>query len=256
MGSMGVRERDLTALMRMVHDAGDDETDPDQPLPWSALEALRRLVPADAVVFGGLDSTAERSELHQQIPDDPVEADPATAAEGLSRFFRHYWDFAPCSYPDRTGDLDRILRISDFYSVREVRRTGMWSEYLRDYGYQREMLTCVGGVPGRTLRLMFCRTSGRDFDDRDRSVVWLLRPHLLRLFRERRSRGGQADLTPRQRQLLRLVAAGQTNRQIGRRLGVQESTVRKHLENVFQRLDVQSRTAAVARAYALGITDD
>jgi DNA-binding CsgD family transcriptional regulator len=253
---MSLRQRDLSALMRVVNEAGDDDTEPEQPLPWSTLEALRRLVPSDAVIFTVLDSTAESSDVHQEIPDDPLEADPATAAEGLARFFRHYWDFAPCSYPDRSGDLNRVLRISDFYSLRQVRRTGMWSEYLRDYGYQREMLACVGGVPGRTLRLIFCRRSNRDFDDRDKSIVWLLRPHLLQVYRERRAGTGQADLTPRQRQLLRLVAAGQTNRQIGRQLGVQESTVRKHLENVFQRLDVQSRTAAVARAYALGAVDD
>jgi DNA-binding NarL/FixJ family response regulator len=50
--------------------------------------------------------------------------------------------------------------------------------------------------------------------------------------------------------LLRLVAAGYTNAQIGRRLGVSEGTVRKHLENIYARLQVSSRTAAVTRAFA------
>ena len=48
---------------------------------------------------------------------------------------------------------------------------------------------------------------------------------------------------------MRLVAAGHTNRQIARRLVVAESTVRKHLENIFERLQVSSRTAAVARVF-------
>jgi DNA-binding NarL/FixJ family response regulator len=60
------------------------------------------------------------------------------------------------------------------------------------------------------------------------------------------------DLTPRQRQLLRLVAAGLTNRQIARHVGLSEHTVRKHIENIFERLQVTSRTAAVARAFPSG----
>jgi DNA-binding CsgD family transcriptional regulator len=46
-----------------------------------------------------------------------------------------------------------------------------------------------------------------------------------------------------------LVAAGHTNAQIGRRLGVTEKTVGKHLENVYARPQVSSRTAAVTRAF-------
>jgi DNA-binding CsgD family transcriptional regulator len=52
-----------------------------------------------------------------------------------------------------------------------------------------------------------------------------------------------------QRELLGLVAAGHTNAQIGRRLGLSEGTVRKHLENIYGRLQVSSRTAAVTRAF-------
>jgi hypothetical protein len=49
--------------------------------------------------------------------------------------------------------------------------------------------------------------------------------------------------------LLRLVAGGYTNSQIGSRLGISEGTVRKHLENIYGRLQVSSRTAAVTRAF-------
>jgi DNA-binding NarL/FixJ family response regulator len=47
-------------------------------------------------------------------------------------------------------------------------------------------------------------------------------------------------LTRRQGQPLSLVAAGLTNRQIARRLGVSEHTVRKHVENDLERLQVNS----------------
>ncbi len=54
---------------------------------------------------------------------------------------------------------------------------------------------------------------------------------------------------PRQTDLLHLVAAGHTNAQIARRLGLSEGTVRPHLENIYERLQVSSRTAAVTRAF-------
>ena len=57
-------------------------------------------------------------------------------------------------------------------------------------------------------------------------------------------------LTPRQKDLLRLVAAGHTNSQIARRLGISEGTVRTHLENIYENLNVSSRTAAVTRAFS------
>jgi DNA-binding NarL/FixJ family response regulator len=51
---------------------------------------------------------------------------------------------------------------------------------------------------------------------------------------------------------MHLVAAGHTNAQIARRLGVSEGTVRKHLENIYGRLHVSSRTAAVIHASPAG----
>ena len=54
---------------------------------------------------------------------------------------------------------------------------------------------------------------------------------------------------PGRRDLLRLLAAGHTNTQIARRLGISEGTVRTHLENIYERLHVSSRTAAVTRAF-------
>jgi DNA-binding CsgD family transcriptional regulator len=59
---------------------------------------------------------------------------------------------------------------------------------------------------------------------------------------------GAPQLTPRHWEVLHLVAAGHTNSQVARRLGVTEATVRKHLENIYARLHVSSRTAAVTRA--------
>jgi len=61
-------------------------------------------------------------------------------------------------------------------------------------------------------------------------------------------------LTPRERQILGFVARGQTNTEIAQRLWIAPSTVRKHLENIYAKLGVRTRTAAAARL--LGALDD
>jgi DNA-binding NarL/FixJ family response regulator len=51
-------------------------------------------------------------------------------------------------------------------------------------------------------------------------------------------------LSPRELDVLRLVAKGMANKQIGRALGISERTVKVHLGNVFRRIGVQDRTSA------------
>jgi DNA-binding CsgD family transcriptional regulator len=60
-------------------------------------------------------------------------------------------------------------------------------------------------------------------------------------------------LTAREREVLAWVARGKTNAEIARQLWLAPSTVRKHLENVYAKLGVSTRTAAVARF--LGLID-
>jgi DNA-binding NarL/FixJ family response regulator len=61
------------------------------------------------------------------------------------------------------------------------------------------------------------------------------------------------DLTERECEVLRLVAQGKTNREIGSVLVISEHTVARHLQNVFTKLGLSSRTAATAYAYENGI---
>jgi DNA-binding NarL/FixJ family response regulator len=61
--------------------------------------------------------------------------------------------------------------------------------------------------------------------------------------------GGARALTARELQVLRLVAAGKTNKAIGTELFLSEKTVDRHVSNIFDKLDVSSRAAATAYAY-------
>jgi DNA-binding NarL/FixJ family response regulator len=49
-------------------------------------------------------------------------------------------------------------------------------------------------------------------------------------------------LTPRERQIMRLVSQGLSNKQIGRRLNIVDGTIKVHLHNIFQKLDISNRT--------------
>ena len=59
-------------------------------------------------------------------------------------------------------------------------------------------------------------------------------------------------LTPRELDVLRLLAEGAGNRAIGERLGISDHTVKFHLAAIFGKLGVTTRTAAVRRALRLG----
>jgi DNA-binding NarL/FixJ family response regulator len=63
-----------------------------------------------------------------------------------------------------------------------------------------------------------------------------------------RPRARQGRLSAREREVLRLVAAGQSNKQIARALGIAERTVKFHVTSLFQKLGADNRAQAVARA--------
>ncbi len=69
----------------------------------------------------------------------------------------------------------------------------------------------------------------------------------------RRAGGAASSLTPREQEILALVARGQTNARIARHLGIGEATVKTHLLSVFRKLGVSDRTGAVMAALSSGV---
>jgi len=68
-----------------------------------------------------------------------------------------------------------------------------------------------------------------------------------------RMRAPQVSLSAREIEVLRLVADGASNADVAARLHITDATVKTHLVHVFSKLGVTSRTAAVARARAVGV---
>jgi DNA-binding CsgD family transcriptional regulator len=75
------------------------------------------------------------------------------------------------------------------------------------------------------------------------------RPDLQQLRRLTSEPAGRGALSTRELQVLRLVAEGKTSREIAASLTISQHTVRRHLENIFTKLGVNSRAAAIAHAY-------
>jgi len=76
-----------------------------------------------------------------------------------------------------------------------------------------------------------------------------------RLVREVRSPGGPEALTEREIEVLRLLALGLANKEIGRELGISEDTVKTHVSRILAKLGAQSRTQAALHAMRLGLID-
>ena len=248
MERLAVTDRDVQQMLAITRKyAADDGA----ALPWEMLEDLRRLVPCDLFEASGQDTPSWTFFAEQQVTDEGQaqagELGTMASDEDSELYKLFYWDSA-CSYPDR-GDISLAVRESDVESAREKSNGGFFSEMMRPCGIEHEMMLALSaGAPQRTLRLLFFRGPGLDFSARDVAVLTLLRPHLQAAFVAReQERRGPSVLTGRQREILAYVALGYTNRQIARQLDLSETTVRKHLENIFARLDVTSRTAAIAK---------
>ena len=78
---------------------------------------------------------------------------------------------------------------------------------------------------------------------------------LLRRMTERNASGAvpTENLTPRERQVLALVANGMSNRKIGENLGITTGTAKAHVERVIGKLGAADRTQAAVRGIALGL---
>jgi DNA-binding NarL/FixJ family response regulator len=64
------------------------------------------------------------------------------------------------------------------------------------------------------------------------------------------------ELTEREREILELIAAGRSNAEIAQRLSITSKTVRNHVANVFNKLQVVSRSQAIVRAREAGLGTD
>lgn len=103
----------------------------------------------------------------------------------------------------------------------------------------------AGFIPKTADSHAFCAALRRVLDGRVALPLQLAPPLL--------DADAPLGLSPRQCEVLRLLIAGRSNKDIQRELALSESTVKTHLQAVFRRLDVNTRTQAVVAAARLGL---
>ena len=118
------------------------------------------------------------------------------------------------------------------------------------------MLTLPFGV-GRGSELVHCSVGLSDVaqaaGEADRAATSLRRSHAIASDLGART-AEHLSLTPREAEVLALVSAGRTNRQIGDELYVSDKTVSVHVSNILRKLGVNSRVDAAAVAQRLAMT--
>lgn len=257
-----LRQQDLEAslsYLRELYAWRDSES-----FKHHVLETITNLVPSELTTYNELDLRTSKNVWEwEPVPSDFAE---------LTESFALYMDENPCiAYFRRTGD-DRATKISDFLTQRELRKLGYYNEYLRRVGLEHRMSIVLPKPPHFVVALAFGR-GGKDFSERDRLLLDLLRPHLTQahdsastlaqlqqesarlhqtkdalLTRESFERLG---LTDREAYILLGIARGQTNRQIAASFYVSPFTVKTHLQRVYRKLEVGSRTEALSRVLDL-----
>jgi DNA-binding CsgD family transcriptional regulator len=240
---------DLSAIVRFLSDA--NAADAEAAFGQAVLDHLQRLIPCDDVGYQEADVEARRftdAEAVEHAEEDAL-----------------YWAVGPCpitEYRVRTGDVTAI-RMSDVVGRRRFRELPVYREYFRPMGVDHMLDLGLSSAPASYRSLILFRGSDvPDFADRERTMLEMLRPHL----RAREARatllalvagrmqtldeGSPTDdlqLTPREREIVTMVAAGKTNAQIATDLWVSPATVKKHLENVYLKFGVGSRAAAATK---------
>jgi DNA-binding CsgD family transcriptional regulator len=321
---VSLRRSDLEAVFRFVNEA-DELATHETPFPEETVARLSEIVACDAIGIFEVDRV-----LRRDLPLDGEQDD---------RWWEIAYQHPICHYVEETGDF-RALKTSDFLTRSELYRLELYDEYRRPFGFKYDLMLPLPSPPWHELGFNLFRTR-RDFSNRDREVLDLLSPHLVRLLRmwdlRRRleaalaaldaaaadegivlldstghldhatplacsllakyfpgatttslprtiadwlaygrdsllqvrgahrlvvDRIGQrlllrqepakaanvATLTPREQQVLEWVADGKTNPEIAQILVASPATVRKHLEHIYAKLGVHTRTAAVAYA--------
>ena len=205
---------------------------------WSPGELLERSLAADEPEGIMQVWAAYRHVRH----DDPL---PGGASDGSP-------------LPDRAW-LGEVLTISDFLSDRQFRSGGLYTEICKPLGVRAVMKVFLptGGTTGASFVFDTARSR---FTDSDRLALQRLIPYLVQLRRNAHARNAYLALldstaaartslqrlTSRERVVLARAAEGETNAIIAQALFISPGTVRKHLEHIFDKLEVRTRTEAAA----------
>ena len=240
----------LTGLRHAVR-LVESLTDLDNPEAFAelALPGLARLIGCDSLSFTVVGAESGQVSV-TRYPD-------CTAPSGSMAAFAAYVHEHPLvNHYRETGDA-RPVMISDFLNRHDFHRLNLYREYFRCIPVEYQIAFGLPGIGPEIIGIALNRAD-RDFTEYDRNMLSVIHLPLSTALRRARQRqcargaasGALADLTDREIRILNLAALGRTNNAIAHALDISPRTVAKHLEHIYRKLDVTSRTSAVFAALA------
>jgi DNA-binding CsgD family transcriptional regulator len=241
------------------------------------LAAVSQIMACDVTTFNEVDIAGQTATT--LATDDSL----MPGSPGWDGQLRHIADHPTIAHYAATGDGSPHT-ISDFMSERQFRSTGLYADVFRPAGLEYVMTYALPDLPARIVGGGVLRTR-KDFTDRERACLAALRPHITQAYwnaerfeHMRRRPDGRfngdgatrasapvaprhgglpaleptalAELTKREAEVLLWASCGKSNEEIAAIVGAAAGTVKKHLEHIYDKLGVSSRTAAVMRAAA------
>jgi DNA-binding CsgD family transcriptional regulator len=252
-----LRSADLRAALGVVADMAAVIGDADG-FARCGLDRLPDLAASELTTL----SVCDLSNGRRHVTGTPAGAIGAAEREAFDCHFR---DHPLVRYHAVEGGR-RAHRISDSMPFARFRASALYADYYRRVGIDHAVALPIHVGDGWLVSFVLNRR-GRDFSDREVALLDCMRAPLSHLFGHTRTleRAGIAwrhtvdeppelpaalPLTARERQALRWVAAGKTDRDIAEIMAISPRTVHKHLQRVYAKLGVETRTAAVMRALA------
>ena len=240
---------DLRGVLDLLYELGSMPSA--DPFPLPVVDRLGTLVAARKAGYGEFSITdggqgyAVRRLLMNR-------SEPAW----LEGAVRRWWLQDPIVCRVHSGAV-KPMAVSDRVSMRTYHRL----EYFQHIHHPFGTADCVRvflPAPNAMSRFFWFDQEHWGLRRRERELLELLRPHFVLW------RGGWSapvsqdalDLSAREREVLQAAAGGATNRQIAEKLWISPHTVRTHLEHIFEKLDVSTRTAAVAVLRGLGPSEE
>jgi DNA-binding CsgD family transcriptional regulator len=229
----------VRAILRLT---GDAESAPSAAAYRAELlPALAVAVPCELVVWNEFRIGPNQDAIGTTEPPEAIT--PMLQATFTAHMLEH-----PLVRQYAAGDRS-ARRLSDATSMRRFHSLGLYSEFFRPLAIEHQLTLGLTGTPDYLVGISLNR-SGRDFTDEELLLAELLRPHLQAGELAVTRATARAVLTHREREVLDLVAAGATNAAVAEALVVSPGTVKKHLDNIYEKLGASSRTEAAALARA------
>jgi DNA-binding CsgD family transcriptional regulator len=247
MDQMRLRDwRNLVGAVAILNEDLDLST-----LPRRTVAAITHVIPTDMVTYNEVDLVQHRN-LVFSSPEDNRFA-PGTTEHAT--FIRHMPEHPVISHnADIADPVPR--KISDFLSDRQFRSSGLYFEFFLTFGFKYQMALVVHHA-GKQMIGIAANRALSDFTERERTCLSAIRSHVVQNYRHglsvERIRADSCcslrpacGLTQREAEVLHWVAAGKSNDDVARIIGISSATVKKHLEHTYDKLNVPNRTAASA----------